>query len=126
MPPHSLTLLHTNDIHGRVEDLARITTLVEQTRGEEESAPVLYFDAGDAEEPTSRLSNLTRGSAMHRLLSVAGCDAAVAGNGAWVRYGPQVLRDYAAQARYPLLLANLRTLERNRLRSYTPARCDSA
>jgi 2',3'-cyclic-nucleotide 2'-phosphodiesterase (5'-nucleotidase family) len=121
MPSHSLALLHTNDIHGRVEGLARIATLVERTREEEKGGPVLYFDAGDAEEPTSRLSNLTRGSAMHRLLSVAGCDAAVAGNGAWVRYGPQVLRDYAAKARYPLLLANLRTTDGNLLPGVQPA-----
>jgi 2',3'-cyclic-nucleotide 2'-phosphodiesterase (5'-nucleotidase family) len=69
---------------------------------------VLYLDAGDVEEPTSRLSNLTKGSAMHRLLTVAGCDAAAAGNGAWMRYGPQVVRDHAAAAGYPLVLANLR------------------
>jgi len=109
MPPYSLTLLHTNDIHGRVEGLARIATLVEQARHQEKDAPVLYIDAGDVEDPTSPLSNLTKGSAMHRLLSVAGCDAAVTGNGAWLRYGPQVVGEHAGVARYPLLLANLRT-----------------
>jgi 2',3'-cyclic-nucleotide 2'-phosphodiesterase (5'-nucleotidase family) len=121
MPPHSLTLLHTNDIHGRVEGLARITTLVEHTRGEEESAPVLYLDAGDVEDPTDRLSNLTKGSAMHRLLSVAGCDAAAVGNGAWLRYGPQVVGDHASVARYPLLLANLRTSDGKLLPGAQPA-----
>jgi 2',3'-cyclic-nucleotide 2'-phosphodiesterase (5'-nucleotidase family) len=50
---------------------------------------------------------------MHRLLNAAGCDAAVAGNGAWLRYGPQVLADHGGTARYPLLLANLRTPEGN-------------
>ncbi len=104
----SLIILHTNDIHGRVEGLARIATLVEQTRAENPGVPVLYFDAGDIEEPSRRLSNLTKGTAMHRLLNLAGCDAAVAGNGAWLRYGPQVLGDHGRAARYPLLLANLR------------------
>ena len=55
------------------------------------------------------MSNVTKGTGMHRLLNAAGCDAAVAGNGAWMRYGPQVLVDHSAAARYPLLLANLRT-----------------
>jgi len=32
MPLSSLIILHTNDIHGRVEGLARIATLIEQTR----------------------------------------------------------------------------------------------
>jgi 2',3'-cyclic-nucleotide 2'-phosphodiesterase (5'-nucleotidase family) len=121
MPPHSIIILHTNDIHGNVHGLARIATLVEQKRQEEEGSPVLYFDAGDAEEPSSRLSNLTKGSAMHRLLGAAGCDAAVVGNGGWLRYGPQVVRDHAAAARYPLLLANLRGPDGNLLPGAQPA-----
>src|SRR3954469_19895048 len=67
-------ILHSNDIHGRIEGLARIATLVEQIRAENVDIPVLYFDAGDSEETSTRLSNLTKGVAMHRLLTVAGCD----------------------------------------------------
>ena len=104
----SLIILHTNDIHGRIEGLARVATLVERVRAEHQNVPVLYVDAGDSEETMSRLSNLTKGTAMHRLLSAAGCDAAAVGNGATVRYGHEVLVDHAAAARYPLLLANMR------------------
>ena len=105
-----LVLLHTNDIHGRIDGLARVATLVERIRAEED-APVLYLDAGDIEETTVRISNLTKGTAMHRILSAAGCDVATVGNAAWLRYGPQVLADHAAAAAYPLLLANLRPVE---------------
>jgi 2',3'-cyclic-nucleotide 2'-phosphodiesterase (5'-nucleotidase family) len=101
-----LTLLHTNDIHGRVEGLARVATLVEQIRVETPHR-VIYADAGDVEETTSRLSNLTKGVAMHQLLSAAGCEVAVVGNATWLRYGPQVIPDQARAASYPLLLANL-------------------
>jgi len=104
----SVTILHTNDIHGRIEGLARVATLVEQVRAAQPDRPALYVDAGDSEETASRLSNLTKGTAMHRLLSAAGCDAAAVGNAAPLRYGHQVLVDHAAAARYPLLLANLR------------------
>ncbi len=69
-----LIILHTNDIHGRVEGLARIATLVEQIRIENPAIPVLYFDTGDIEENSIRLSNLTKGVAMYRLLNAAGCD----------------------------------------------------
>ncbi len=100
-----LVLLHTNDIHGRIEGLARVATLVERIRAEED-APVLYLDAGDIEETTVRISSLTKGVAMHRLLSAAGCDVATAGNAVWLRYGPQALAEHAAAADYPLLLAN--------------------
>src|SRR5712692_3151893 len=103
-----LIILHTNDIHGRVEGLARIATLVEQIRAENPDVPVLFFDIGDIEETSMRLSNLTKGAAMHRLLSLTGCNAAAVGNGGMMRYGYQVLQDYAAVARYPQVLANVR------------------
>src|SRR5689334_9629437 len=101
-----VTLLHTNDIHGQVEGLARIATLVERIRAETPHR-VMYVDAGDIEETTTRLSNLTKGVAMHRLLSAAGCEVAAVGNATWLRYGPQVIADQARAATYPLLLANL-------------------
>jgi 5'-nucleotidase len=103
----SFIILHSNDIHGRVEGLARIATLVERIRSENPDRPVLFIDAGDIEEPSSRLSNLTKGKAMHRLLSLAGCDVVTVGNGGMMRYGYQVLEDYAAVARYPYVLSNL-------------------
>ncbi len=105
-----VTILHTNDIHGRVEALARVATLVERIKTETPHR-VIYVDAGDVEETTTRLSNLTKGVAMHRLLSAAGCEASVVGNAVWLRYGPQVLPAQAAVASYPLLLANLEPVD---------------
>jgi 2',3'-cyclic-nucleotide 2'-phosphodiesterase (5'-nucleotidase family) len=102
-----LVLLHTNDVHGEIEALARIATLVERIRSESD-CPVVYVDAGDVEETTTWISNVTKGAAMHRLLSAAGCEAAAVGNASWLRYGPQVLPAHAAEASYPLLLANVR------------------
>lgn len=120
------TILHTNDIHGRIEGLARVATLVERIRAERPDERVLYFDLGDVEEASVRLSSLTKGVAMHRLLSAAGCDAAAVGNGGPMRYGPQVLPDYAAVARYPLVVANLRLPEGSpsgRCPARSPRRC---
>jgi 2',3'-cyclic-nucleotide 2'-phosphodiesterase (5'-nucleotidase family) len=104
----SLIILHTNDIHGRIEGLARIATLIERIRSENPEVPVLFFDAGDVEETSNRLSNLTKGVAMHRLLRLAGCNAEGVGNGGLMRYGYQVLPEYAAAAHYPQVLANVR------------------
>lgn len=101
-----LTILHTNDIHGRVEALARIATLVERARAET-SDPVLYLDVGDAEDTTNRLSNLTKGVGIHRLLRVAGCDAVAVGNAVVLRYGAEPLVDQIAVSGYPHLAANL-------------------
>ncbi len=72
---------------------------------------MLYLDAGDIEETTVRVSNLTKGVAMHRILTAAGCDVATVGNGAWLRYGMQVITEQADTAGYPLLLANLAPVE---------------
>jgi 2',3'-cyclic-nucleotide 2'-phosphodiesterase (5'-nucleotidase family) len=116
-----LIILHTNDIHGRIEGLARVAALVERVRAENPDIPVLYVDAGDSEETTVRLSNLTKGAAMHRLLSAAGCAAAAVGNGATVRYGHAVLADQAAVARYPLLLANMRLADGSPVAGAQPA-----
>ena len=102
-----LVVLHTNDIHGRIDALARIATIVERSR-REEGAPVLYVDAGDVEDTTNRLSNLTKGVGLHRLLRVAGCDAVAVGNATLIRYGIAPLADQAAAGGYPQLAANLR------------------
>ncbi len=101
-----ITILHTNDIHGRIEGLARVATLVAQARANTPH-PVLYFDAGDIEDTITRLSSLTKGVAMHRLLSAAGCNAAAIGNGGLQRYSQSILEQYAKSASYPLFLANL-------------------
>ena len=100
-----LTILHTNDIHGHQERLAQIATIVEREKADSDHT-VLYLDAGDVEDTTNRLSNLTKGTAMHRLLSIAGCDAATVGNASWLRYGAASLTEHARASAYPQLLAN--------------------
>lgn len=117
----SLIILHSNDIHGRIEGMARIATLVEQVRAEHPGIPVLYVDGGDIEESAEYISNVTRGVAMHRMLSMAGCQVATVGNGGILRYGSQLLEEYAAAAQYPLLLANLRTADGEILPGTVPA-----
>ena len=102
-----LLLLHTNDVHGRVDGLSRVATVVERVRSENPDAAVVYVDAGDVEEATNRLSNLTKGAALHRLLDAIGCRAVAVGNGAVLRYGHQVLVGLAAVSSYPHLAANL-------------------
>jgi 2',3'-cyclic-nucleotide 2'-phosphodiesterase (5'-nucleotidase family) len=103
-----IIILHSNDIHGHVEGMARIGTLVSQIRAENDDAAVLYFDVGDSEEYANRLSSLTKGIAVHRLLAAAGCDGVVVGNAILARYGPKAVTDQAAAIAYPHLAANVR------------------
>jgi 2',3'-cyclic-nucleotide 2'-phosphodiesterase (5'-nucleotidase family) len=105
-----LTILHTNDIHGHVDRIAQVATLVREEK-ERSDHRVLYLDAGDVEETMSRLSNFTKGVAMHRLMNATLCDAATVGNACWLRYGPGVLADHAAVSNHPQLLANFTPID---------------
>jgi 2',3'-cyclic-nucleotide 2'-phosphodiesterase (5'-nucleotidase family) len=105
-----LTILHTNDLHGRVEQLTRIATLVRRIRREVEAAGglCLYVDAGDSEDTTLLESSLTKGSSMNAMLRGAGCDYVALGNAIPSRYGPQAIADMAKHLGRPLVCANLR------------------
>ena len=103
-----LTILHTNDLHGSVENLAYLSSMACRIRSELEasSGAVLLVDAGDAEEKSLLESDVTKGSAMMALLGAAGYQAVAVGNGAALSYGPQCLAGMAAMAPFPLLAAN--------------------
>lgn len=106
---HTLTLLHTNDLHGRQGQVARIGTLVRQVRGEvsRSGGTCLYFDAGDCEDTVLLESALSFGAAMDAVISAAGCDQTALGNANPIRYGPQSLVNMAENFGKPILCANL-------------------
>jgi 2',3'-cyclic-nucleotide 2'-phosphodiesterase (5'-nucleotidase family) len=104
-----LTVLHTNDLHGRVEQLARVATLVRSIRQQVqgEGGVCFYFDCGDSEDTRQLESSLTKGAAMDALLRAAGCDAAALGNAIPIRYGSQAIAGLAGAFGRPILCANL-------------------
>lgn len=108
--PLQLTILHTNDLHGRIDALPRIATLarVERARAETEGRRVLLVDAGDSEDETLLESAATRGWALIPLLNAVGYDMAALGNAVVIRYGPAALTEEARRASFPILAANFR------------------
>jgi len=104
-----LTLLHTNDIHGRVSQLLRIAGLVKRIKREvvQNGGFCRYLDAGDAEDTVLLESSLTRGTAMDAILKASGVDHVALGNAIPIRYGQQVIPDLAEWLGKPLLCANL-------------------
>ncbi len=112
-----LTILHTNDIHGRVEQLARISTLVKQVRSEVSAAGgyTAFWDAGDVEDPTLFESQVTKGGAALALLRAAGCELVALGNASPVRYGQQVISELASRFGRLLLCANMFDRQLDRL-----------
>ena len=103
-----LTILHTNDLHGRVERLTTLSAMARRIRAEVEASggAVLLVDVGDAEEKSLLESDVTKGAAVMALFSAAGYQAMAVGNGAPLSYGPQCLVGMAAVASFPLLAAN--------------------
>ena len=72
-----LTILHTNDVHGRVGQLSRVAALARHIRREVEAegGHCLLLDGGDAEDTILLESSVTKGSAVMALLRAAGYDA---------------------------------------------------
>lgn len=105
----NLTILHTNDVHGRVTQLSRAATLVGRIRKEIErnGDHCLYVDGGDSEDTTMLESSLTKGSAMEGILRGASCEYLALGNAIPIRYGPQAVADLANHFGRPLLCANM-------------------
>jgi len=112
--PFNITILHTNDIHGRLENvikgdngIARIATLVEEIREQAalEGRFVLLLDAGDATHGTL-LANYFEGEPVIDVMNAMGYDAMEIGNHDF-NYGQAGLAERAAQADFPLLCANV-------------------
>ena len=105
----NLTILHTNDLHGHVDELTRLATTARRIRREVEAAGghCLLVDCGDAEERSVLEMAVTQGQAAMVCLRAAGYDLAVVGNGAPLSFGPQVVADMAEAFGQPLLAGNL-------------------
>ncbi len=112
-----LTLLSTNDFHGGLEatgakhrdgrpigGAAFLAALIERER-QADPEGTLLLDGGDIVQGTA-LSNLTQGRATIDFYNLAGYDAASLGNHEF-DWGVPVLVDRIAQAKFPLLAANI-------------------
>jgi len=108
----TLEILHWNDVHARFEGLARLSARAREIRASAPH-PVLLLDGGDVEDTSVRLSAMTFGVAGWRLLGAAGVDAAVAGNGGMLRYGPGILPRYAEALGTSPLVCDLEDVDGN-------------
>lgn len=112
-----LTILHTNDMHARVDQLFRIATLAHRIKDEVHAAGgyCALWDAGDAEDNILPECNVTKGRAVMTLLATAGYDLEALGNGAPMKYGPQATPGLTESLGRPLLCANMRDASTGRL-----------
>ena len=106
-----ITVLHTNDLHGRAVPtnetggIARCTTLVRQIRAEMPN--VLLLDAGDIIHGAPE-DYFSGGKAIISAMNAAGYDAAATGNHEY-DFGLDTLSGVTAHASFPFLAANVRS-----------------
>src|SRR5574337_376518 len=104
-----LTLLHFNDLHGRLDQLPRLFTLIQRERAEARTRgrAVLLLDAGDSSERKVWESDITKGRANFALLEAMGVQASVVGNGEALQWGRAALERLVASVHFPVLAGNL-------------------
>lgn len=104
-----LTLLHFNDVHGRLDRLTRLFTLINRQRAAAQQAGrrVLILDGGDSSDRNFWESDITKGRANFALLDALGVQASVVGNGEALQWGRAALARLVAAAHFPVLAANL-------------------
>ncbi len=108
--PIKITILHTNDMHGRLEAMSRLSTYVKQLKADLQTQghAVFMMDAGDAADRRVGFCGVTKGEAFVPLLNAMRYDVQALGNALSLTYGPQALTAYAARAAFTVLAANVR------------------
>jgi 5'-nucleotidase len=104
-----LTVLHFNDLHGRLDQLPRLFTLIQRERAQARAAgrQVLLLDAGDSSDRARLESDVTQGRANFALLEAMGVEATVIGKGEALHWGRAALARLVASVDFPVLAANL-------------------
>lgn len=128
-PRHSLTILHTNDIHGKfmperatwrddsafVGGFAALSGALDSVRAADKET--IYLDAGDlmtGNPICNIIENGVEGGALLELLNLCGCNATCLGNHEF-DLGAEHLRKFAARSDVPILCANVRELSNGTL-----------
>ena len=99
-----VVVLHTNDVHGAIENYAKVAVLADQYAAE--GAYVLVLDAGDFSQGDSTVS-LSEGATAIELMNMVGYDAVALGNHEF-DYGYEVLKKNMESANFPVLAANVK------------------
>ncbi len=100
-----LVIFHFNDLHGRIERLSRMATVVREAR--RQYRHVYFFCAGDNFSGNPVVDQADpRGEPVLKLLNTLGIQAMVLGNHEF-DYGQEVLLGFVGRSRFPVLCANI-------------------
>lgn len=103
-----VTILHTNDVHSRFENWARVETVARRIRAEAGAEAVLRLDAGDHSDRSFALTEATGARANLALLAAAGVDAFTYGNNESLVWPIAHQSALAQSVAFPVFAADLR------------------
>ncbi|GFN30858.1 bifunctional metallophosphatase/5'-nucleotidase [Paenibacillus xylaniclasticus] len=110
--PVEAVLLHSNDIHSRLENAARMATLIAEERRIYGSDRVLAVDIGDHMDRMRPETEGSDGLVNIELLHAAHCEAATLGNNEGLTFVPESLETvYRNYAKFPVLVANVKQIQ---------------
>src|SRR5262245_49228204 len=104
-----LTLLHFNDLHGRLDQFPRLFTLIQRARtsAQQRGSPSLLLEARDSFIREAVESKATQGRANFALLEAMGVQASVLGNAEIQFWNRAALTKLIASVHFSVLAANL-------------------
>ncbi|CAM4262026.1 2',3'-cyclic-nucleotide 2'-phosphodiesterase (5'-nucleotidase family) [Paenibacillus endophyticus] len=103
-----VVLLHSNDIHSRLEHAARIATLIAEERRSYGSDHVLAVDCGDHMDRMRVETEGSDGAVNVELLNHAGYEVITLGNNEGLTYSSQIISDaYRDRAKFSIVCANM-------------------
>lgn len=108
--PIRISIFHTNDMHGRLDAIARLSTYARELRkdAQAEGREVFFWDAGDAADRRIQICSVTKGSSFSPILNSMGYTLQAMGNSISLTYGPQSMAEVAARSEFSILAANCR------------------
>jgi 2',3'-cyclic-nucleotide 2'-phosphodiesterase (5'-nucleotidase family) len=110
---YELNIMHTNDTHANIDNVAKKMTAIESVRAQKPDA--LLLDAGDVFSGTLYF-NEYKGLADLEFMNLAGYDAMTFGNHEF-DLGTETLANFVKKAEFPLLSANVNVAKDANLKS---------
>lgn len=105
----AVVLLHSNDIHSRLENAARIASIIEEERALWGAEKVLAVDCGDHMDRMRQETEGSGGEVNIRLLEEAGYEAVTLGNNEGLTYSIQELeKRFVDSVGFAVICANMK------------------
>lgn len=104
--PNSVKILHTNDMHGRLDaEDGRVIGMAKVKTIKDKEQPTLMFDSGDAFQGLP-LSNFSKGADMAKAMNAVGYDAMTVGNHEF-DFGFDTAMNFKKLLNFPILSSNV-------------------